>query len=77
MREWTETVLRKGTHVDLGTIIRVLEVPATVPAETAPHDAPEPTPATPATVPATPKPNHAAEPALVPVRTDRSTPWVR
>ncbi len=38
--------------MNLGDIIRVLEVPATIPAETAPHSVPEPAPSEPTQAPA-------------------------
>ena len=64
-------------HMQLGTIIRVLDVPATIPAETAPLHVPEPSPAVPATVPATPNANPAIEASTVPVRTARSAACAR
>ena len=56
MRERTGTIHRKGIAMEIGTIIRVIEVPATTPAETSPAQAPArktEAPA-PAEVPATP-----------------------
>ncbi len=70
--------------MQLGNIVRVLEVPASVPAETAPHYVPEPVPAVPPTEPATvPAPGpaapakHAASDQLCVPRSGGDEPWAR
>jgi hypothetical protein len=63
--------------MNIGDIIRVLEVPANVPAETTPRHVPEPAPATPATQPAHPGAARSGEPRIEPARTHRSASWAR
>jgi hypothetical protein len=68
--------------MNLGNIIRVLEVPASIPAETAPARAPECAPSEPAPQPATPAEKTpaqktTAEPVRVPARTQRRDLWAR
>ncbi len=70
--------------MQLGNIVRVLEVPASVPAETAPHYVPGPVPAVPATEPSTvPEPvpaapeEHAASAELLVPRSGGGEPWAR
>ena len=67
---------RKGTLVNLGNVIRVLEVPATEPAETipahAPASLPEHAPSVPAREPVAPARQSSADLVLVPVRRPRS-----
>jgi len=62
--------------VNLGNVIRVLEVPATEPAETipahAPAIAPEKAPSAPVREPVAPARQSSAELVLVPVRRRRS-----
>jgi hypothetical protein len=57
MRERTETVHTKGHAMDLSRIIRILEVPASVPAETAPA---------PVFAPGREQPTRAPEPSRAP-----------
>ena len=80
MRERTETVHRKGTPVHIGNLIRILEVPASVSAETSPAALPLLAPATPAIPVAEP-----ALPELAPAETAlpesvsiaARSPWAR
>ena len=78
MRERTETLPRKGTHMNLGDIIRVLDVPATVPAETAPLTSPSPPLRRRPSVPATPnaRPRNRAQHGA-PAQTARSATCAR
>ena len=58
--------------MNLGNVIRVLEVPATEPAETIPAHAPASAPSAPAREPAALARQSSAELVLVPVRRRRS-----
>jgi len=73
MRERTDTLHRKGSTMDLGPIIRVLEVPAAVPAETAPSGSPKREPA----APHTPAVQPVYSPVLVPAQTAGRASWAR